>query len=191
MRASSKEQTASMDRKILIKAHLIAAAFFTPALIIIAISGGLYLLGIKGTITATPVNVPAGTPFNIKAQSLDDEVRNLLQQLNINHEFEYVKVSGNLLYTRPTSKTHYEINSSANGLQVQRNEPSLQKRLIELHKGHGPLLFKDFQKVMALALLFILVTGTWLGLAAMGLRTTTGISVSSGLVVFLVLVLWG
>ncbi len=176
-----------MNRKTLIQIHLIAAAFFTPALVIIAISGGLYLLGIKGSVSYTEIPVPANVTFNAQANDLEAEMQTLLSQLNIEHTFEYVKVSGNTFITRPTTRTFYEIKAKEGALTVAKASPSVQKRLIELHKGHGPLLFKDFQKFMAAALLLILLTGTWLGLSATGLRTTTSISISAGLVIFVVL----
>ena len=44
-----------MSRKLLINIHLYLAAFFTPVLLIMAISGGLYLMGIKGSYTEQQV----------------------------------------------------------------------------------------------------------------------------------------
>jgi hypothetical protein len=73
------------------------------------------------------------------------------------------------------------------GVAVTRHEPDIQKVLVELHKGHGPQLFKTFQKFMALGLMFVLLTGLWLGLSSRGLRMQTAISAGAGVVVFLVL----
>lgn len=53
------------------------------------------------------------------------------------------------MITKPTSTTWYEVNTSDLQPVVTRNEPDLVKQLVELHKGHGPLPFKDLQKVMA------------------------------------------
>lgn len=178
-----------MQRSFWIKAHLIAAAFFSPALLLVAISGGLYLLGIKGEITQTPVGVAEGRQLDPQSSSLDADVAELLSSLAIEADFEYVKVSGSTLYTRPTSEPHYELKLTADGVDVTYNKPSLQKSLIELHKGHGPLMFKDFQKALAFVLLFILLSGTWLGLSSAGLRLTTVAAVGSGLAVLLALIL--
>ena len=178
-----------MQRSFWIKAHLIAAAFFTPALLLVAISGGLYLLGIKGDITQTPVGVAQQQSLNPQSRELDTEVAALLRSLGIEPDFEYVKVSGSTLYTRPTSEPHYELRLAADRVTVLHNQPSLQKSLIELHKGHGPLMFKDFQKALAVMLLFILLSGTWLGLASAGLRLTTVAAFGSGLAVLLALIL--
>ena len=178
-----------LQRSFWIKAHLIAAAFFTPALILIAISGGLYLLGIKGEVTQTPIAVPADQHIDPDSPSLEADVADLLRTLNADADFEYLKIDGNTLITRPTSEPYYEITLTAEGMTVTHNRPSLQKTMIELHKGHGPLMFKDFQKAMAAALLFILLSGTWLGLSSKGLQLTTVAAAGSGLAVLLALIL--
>ena len=48
-------------RNLWINLHLYLAAFLAPGLLVMAISGGLYLIGITGTLSSTPVSVPAGT----------------------------------------------------------------------------------------------------------------------------------
>ena len=174
-------------RNFWISLHLYAAAFFAPTLLLVVISGGLYLVDIKGTVTSTPVAVPSGVVINPASASLEADVRALLRDIGITHDFEYVKKSGNTLYTRPTSRTHYEISVADDSVTVKHNVPDLQKRLIELHKGHGPLWFKDFQKVLAVGVLFIVLSGLWLGLSSAGLRARTIATGVIGLAVCLIL----
>jgi uncharacterized iron-regulated membrane protein len=176
-----------MNRSFWIKAHLFAAAFFAPVLIIIATSGGLYLLGIKGSVKESTVPTPAGASLNLDSDTLDADVTRLLADAGITHEFEYLRAGGNSLTTRPTSTTYYVLKVTAEEVEISRNEPSLQKSMIELHKGHGPVLFKEFQKFMAAALLFVLLSGTWLGLSSKGLRNKTLATMGGGLVAFLTL----
>ena len=87
-----------MTRKTLIQLHLTAAAFFTPVLLLIACSGGLYLLGYKGNVHSTPVSIPQGISIDINSTDLDATVRKLLQRLNQPSDFEYVKQKGATLY---------------------------------------------------------------------------------------------
>ena len=175
-------------RNFWISLYLYAAAFFAPGLLRIAISGGLYLVGIKGTVTSTPVAVPSGVVINSASASLEADVRALPRDIGITHDFEYVKESGNTLYTRPTSRIYYEISVADDSVTVKHNVPDLQKRLIELHKGHGPLWFKDFQKILAVSVLFIVFIGLWLGLSSAGLRARTIATSVVGLAVCLMLV---
>jgi hypothetical protein len=72
---------------------------------------------------------------------------------------------------------------------VTRNEPSLQKKLQELHFGHGPSLYREFQKVFAAGMVFIILSGLWLGLSSPRLRKNTLLSVGAGVVVFVALIL--
>ena len=176
-----------MSRSFWIKAHLLAAAFFSPVLIIMATSGGLYLLGIKGNVSTTPVPITSEATLDLDSTTLEEDVRSLLGGIDNEFAFEYLKISGSTLITRPTSRDYYTIEVGAGSLTASYNEPDFVKHLVELHKGHGPTLFKDFQKVMALALLFVLLSGAWLGISSPTLRNMTAATVGSGLIITLML----
>ncbi len=176
-----------MSRSTWVNIHLYLAAFLSPMLLLVAISGGLYLLGYKGTTEATPVEFPADIKIDIDSPTLDGEVYTALRQAGINHDFEYIRKSGSTLTTRPTSKGYYVLQVSKRDITVTRHDPDLQKVLIELHKGHGPLLFKDFQKFLSVGLMVIVLSGFWLGLTSPGLRFQSVGLAGAGLLVFLML----
>ena len=48
-----------MARALLIKLHLYFSAFFSATIVLVAVSGDLYLIGIKGSIEQTPVGTLA------------------------------------------------------------------------------------------------------------------------------------
>ena len=174
-------------RSLWVKVHLYVAAFFLPMLLAMATSGGLYLLGVKGSVDSTPVSLSATQMLSADSATLDNDVRELLNANGIDHDFEYIKVSGSTFITRPTSSDYYELTVLENEVQATLNRPDLIKSLVELHKGHGPLLFKDLQKVMALGLLIILLSGFWLGASSARLRIPTLLTAAAGLFVFLAL----
>ena len=177
-------------RRRLILLHLYIAALLAPMVFLVAISGGLYLVGVKGSVASTPVSVPAGVEIDPSSSTIDEDVRTLLSDIGIEHDFEYVKVSGDTLLTRPTSRTHYEIRvGEDSSVEMRRNVPDLQYRMIELHKGHGPGLFRHFQKVTAVGLLLIVISGLMMGLASSKLRTSAVLTACGGLILFLLLVL--
>jgi hypothetical protein len=177
-----------MDRKLLITIHMYLAAFFAPAVLLVAISGGLYLVGVKGTVEQETIYSSNDTTIDSKSASLQTDVTALLADAGVeSYSYEYVKVSGANLYTRPTSSDHYIIKLSDSGVEVIHASPSLQSRMIELHKGHGPSAFKTFQKVFAVGLIFIMLSGLWLGISAARLRRTTLLTTTAGAVVFAVL----
>ena len=178
-----------MNRALFITIHMYLSAFFAPFVLLVATSGGLYLLGVKGSVTTEPVY--AADDGSALAAKLDDgealkgEVQSLLAEAGVaDYRFEYVKVKGSTLYTRPTSRLHYVIDL-ADGVSVNRATPSLQAAMMELHMGHGPTAFKNFQKFFALGLVFIILSGLWLGLSAARLRGRTLAAAGVGAAAFL------
>lgn len=174
-------------RNLWINLHLYRAVFFAPTLLLLASSGGLSLVDIKGAVSSRPVAVPSGTVINPASPSREADERVLLRNLGIVPDFEYVKKSEDRLLTRPTSRTYYEILLTNNSVEVKWNVPDLQKRLVELHRGHGPLLFEDLQKILAVGLLFLVFSGMWLGLSSPGLRLKTIVAGVGGLLILLIL----
>jgi len=67
--------------------------------------------------------------------------------------------------------------------------PSLQKQMMELHMGHGPSHYKTYQQIFAAGMLFIIVSGLWLGLSSPRLRAPTAVAAGGGLLLFVVLAL--
>ncbi|APR68915.1 PepSY-associated TM helix domain-containing protein [Thalassolituus oleivorans] len=178
-----------MSRKLLVSLHLYLAAFFAPVIIIMAISGGLYLFDVKGEMTAGESVVVPNVQLTQDSAALDDQVRGLLAQAGIDADFEYVKGRGNEAQTRPTSRDYYQLKNLADGVEITAMSPSLQAGLMELHKGHGPSLYKWLEKAFAVALIFIMLTGLYLGLQSPMLKQKTMLLCSSGLLVFVLIAL--
>ena len=180
-----------MDRKLLITIHMYLSSFFAPAVLLVAISGGLYLIGIKGEVEQETIYRSEANTIDSSAPSLKGDVEALLRQAGVEgYSFEYVKVKGATLYTRPTSTDHYMINLKPDEVEVVSARPSLQKRMIELHMGHGPTAYKTYQQVFAAGMLFIILSGLWLGLSSARLRLSTAVISSTGVLLFLWLALW-
>ena len=174
-----------MTRTLLIKLHLYLSAFFSAAIVLVAVSGGLYLIGIKGSIQQTPVGA-LSTGSQLLQDPSEANVHAALASLGVSDfEFEYVKQKGSQLITRPTTRPFYTLDISGDEAVVQYNEPSLQKRMIELHMGHGPTAYKTYQQVFAAGMLFIILSGLWLGLSSARLRLSTAVISGTGVLLFL------
>ena len=166
------------------------AAFFTPAVLLVAISGGLYLAGVKGDVEQKTIFSSSDIAINSKSASLHADVAALLSRAGVkSYSFEYVKIRGTDLYTRPTSSDYYIIKTSSDGVEVIFAQPNLQSRLMELHKGHGPPTFKTFQKLFAVALTFIICSGLWLGISNARLRRSALLTATAGALVFALLLI--
>ncbi len=55
------------------------------------------------------------------------------------------------------------------------HEPSLQYRMMELHKGHGPEKFKIYQIAAGIALFLVVIGGLVVGLLAKAYRAKTSL----------------
>lgn len=174
-------------RRLLTLAHLWFAGFLAPAFLLVAISGGLYLLGNKGEFKSQPVALPVSASLDFKSPSLEEDVRALLTEANIDQKFEYIRNRGSVIQLRPTSKTHLEFRQTPDGLMAVRKIPNLQAAMLELHKGHGPTLFKTYQKAVAIGLIGVVFGGVLVGLLAKAYRRQTIIAVIIGSVIFIIL----
>jgi hypothetical protein len=178
-----------MARILLIKLHLYFSAFFSAAIVLVALSGGLYLIGIKGSVDQQLV----GTVDMGEALLADPSHARVAAALSAagvtDFEFDYVNVKGTQLVTRPTSRPFYSLTIDDDQVTVRYSTPTLQKRMIELHTGHGPSAYKTYQQFFAAGMLFGMLSGLWLGLSSDRLRRTTLIIAGSELLLFTVLVL--
>ena len=172
-------------RKYLVLAHLWLAGIMAPAFALHAISGGLYLMDIKGKAATERVSLPSGADLDFKSATLEADVRALLTQANLNHDFEYIRSRGTVIQLRPTSKTYLEFKQTPQGLTASRVKPDTVRSMMELHKGHGPQIFKSYQKLVALLLLGVVLGGILVGLLAKAYRRQTTIAVVMGIVIFI------
>ena len=174
-------------RKFLVLAHLWMAGLMAPAFALHAISGGLYLMNIKGDATTERVSLPTNARLDFKSETLEADVRALLKEANIKYEFEYVRNRGSLIQLRPTSKTYLEFKQTPQGLSATRVKPNTVRSMMELHKGHGPKLFKSYQKLVALLLLAVVFGGILVGLLAKAYRRHTIIALAGGFISFILI----
>jgi len=172
-------------RKYLVLAHLWFAGLMAPAFALHAISGGLYLMNIKGEASTERVALPANANLDFKSETLEGDVRELLANAKIKHDFEYIRNRGSLIQLRPTSNTYLEFKQTPQGLSATRVKPNTVRSMMELHKGHGPQLFKSYQKLVALLLLGVVLGGILVGLLSKAYRRQTAIAVIVGVISFI------
>jgi uncharacterized membrane protein len=69
-------------RRLIIRLHLMIAAFFAPILLMVALSGGLYLLGQKGQTLKTPIPLSDDLAVAIAANPTEGGVKALLADID-------------------------------------------------------------------------------------------------------------
>lgn len=176
-------------RRLLVTLHLWIAGLLAPAFLVVALSGGLYLAGIKGTIQTTPLTLPSGQTFELGSASFETDVRQLIATQGLNIDFETVRGDAQRAQTRPTTRTFLTFQTTPAGLVAAVNKPDFQYSLLELHKGHGPQAYRIYQMVVALALLLAVLGGISIGLLSKPFKRTTFLAVISGSLITLVLAL--
>lgn len=172
-----------MNRNQLVLLHLVLSSFFLPYLLLMPLTGTLYLSGQKGSQT----NEPAFTvdqPVPASVEEKEAFFRRMFEERGVDFDFEYIQENGNSLTFRPSSRNHYAATVTASGAEVHRVEPDLLKKMIELHKGHGPTLFKRFEMLFGVGLILIALSGVWLAVAAPQLRKVLGGSFALGALCF-------
>jgi len=170
-----------MKRSLLLNIHLILSSLFIPFLLVIPLSGSLYLLGIKGEVTKTQILQLEGS---VPASVTDKEIyfRTLFSDKKIDFDFEYIKETPAELIFRPTTKDFYTAVIKDGTITLFAAKPSMLSKIMELHKGHGPQKMKKFEAAFGIALILILITGLWLALTVGKFRKLTFISFGFGLV---------
>ncbi len=150
------------NRKFWIYTHLILAAFFMPYLLLMPTTGSLYLLGFPGTEVKTEAfRINGEVPAETEAQ--ENYFREQFRQQGIDFNFEYIRGTSTNFVFRPTTRTYYTATKNESGeIVFTRVEPNLLKRLIELHKGHGPQAMRWLEIAFGMGLILITLSGLWL-----------------------------
>lgn len=172
-------------RKLVIYAHLILASLYLPLLFLMPFTGSMYLLGFKGEEQKVPA-------FEVSAMDVPSDefakaefFRKIFAEQQVSYEFDYIKETSDSYIFRPTSKRYFVAQKNEAFLSFSEVRPSLLKGLIELHKGHGPVLMRPFAVFFAIAMMLTVFSGLYLGLTLKPYRKPTLISVGVGLFMIL------
>lgn len=177
-----------MNRKQILNIHLYLALFFLPFLLLMPISGGSYLLGIKGSReTVEAFRVDQKIPKEEKVR--DEWLKEQFSANNVDYKWESVKVNGESLTLRPSSRDYYVVYPDGESAVFNKVSPSFMASLMELHFGHGPAWFRMIEQAFALALILITISGIWMMVMVKAYRMKILIPFSIGLLVTLLSIL--
>ncbi len=174
-------------RRLLITIHLYAAGFLAPIFIVVGLTGALYIMGAEPETTARQVTLPADAKLDLSSPSLEDDVRSLLSETDVDVRFGYLRVWDGGFQTRPTSRAFVEVDVTEEGMTATYHRPGLYFALLELHKGHGPELFRLYQILSGIGMLIVVLGGIAVGLLAPAYQKVTLGASAVGLVGFILL----
>lgn len=175
-------------RNVLVLFHLLAAGLLAPLFILVAVTGGLYLSDVKGETVEMPLTIPAEITIDQEAEDVEAQVGAVLEANGIGQGFEYLRMRPGSITTRPTSREYVVLTENDDAVwSAALHRPNLNYRLMELHKGHGPQLFRIYQIVAAVMLCLVVFGGLAVGFLAKGYRRKTIGSLSAGVVIFVAL----
>jgi hypothetical protein len=177
-------------RRGLVSIHLYLAALLAPAFILMAITGSLYLAGVQGETVETEIAVPQGYVLTNENPELEAEVRRFIADEELGIDFDYIRGRGDSFMTRPTSRLHLRFENGETGTTAKLVQPDMLSALTELHKGHGPQIFRYYGIVMGVALFFVVMGGLVVGLLAPAYRRPTILASAAGTLVFAYLAFW-
>ncbi len=176
-------------RRFLVMFHLWIAGLLAPAFLVVAISGGLYIAGIRGETQITTLPLPQSHGLELGSGTFANDVRQLIAVQGLKLDFETVHGDAERAQTRPTTRTFLTFQKTPSGLVAAINRPDFQYALIELHKGHGPRAYRIYEMVAALALILAVLGGVTIGLLIKTFRAPTLMAIIGGSLIALVLAL--
>ncbi|GAB4015162.1 MAG: hypothetical protein Fur0010_13920 [Bdellovibrio sp.] len=176
-----------MNRLSWIKIHLYLSAFFAPFIILMAITGTSYLMDYKGDEKKDFVKEVS---YEELKDFSEENVKSVLLKIDPDYSFEYLKSGGNTVSTRPFTRAYYSFEKKNDIVALYKHSPNFLRAMIEIHKGHGPIALKWFQKFLGIGLFLITLSGMWLGFSLARDKTATLVLSSMGFVVLAILYLF-
>lgn len=157
--------------------------FLLPFLLMMPLAGTLYLLGQSGDEVREKVFEVQG---DIPEEKSEKEAffRQVFKDAGIDYDFQYIRETPTQLIFRPTSRTYMVAKLTPSGAEIFKSSPNLVKIMVELHKGHGPILFRYFEMIFGVGLILMALSGVWLALLVPAYRNKMLFSFGAGAVLF-------
>jgi uncharacterized iron-regulated membrane protein len=185
----------SIQRKTLVDLHLIVGSFIIPVCLLFAITGSLYTFGIKGDYKSQSEVVTLPEALSTDLVLVQSFAEKLLKEKNIpfpTGSSGIKKVGTSWQFEWTGSKLDLVIDPTENPLEYKVNfkETSWHRSFVQLHKAKGGVVFKVFAALFSLGLICLLLTGWLMANANPRLRKIRDYSYYSGVIIFVLAVLF-
>ena len=183
-----------MNRCMLMKIHMLLAAFILPAAIMYPVTGALYTWEIKGSYETITYPLKLDQPLLQKKEKLVELVTQTLmvKEIPLPSGKPKIKTAGNSFYLEWTGAdldVILEPGPDQLLAQLKVKETTNYRKLVQLHKAKGGIEFKVYAAVFATALLTLLLTGCLMALQTPKFRLQFLLSMSTGIAVFIAMLM--
>jgi len=187
-----------LNRKFLVKLHLVLAAIALSVSAMFFITGGLYTFDYEPSSYAKKYKFTLSKPLQLKLKPLKATAREKLAELGVDEpsgkaklKYDRKRKAYKLVWKGKNHSVVLRPSTSDSSVAVLSViTPSWYKRFMRLHKGKGGDVFNVFSIVASVALLLILLSGVIIGLQLTAFRKLTLYSLGGGLLLFAAMVIY-
>jgi len=178
-----------MSRSILMKVHMLLAAFMLPVAIMYPLTGALYTWGVKGDYDVSKYVINLEKPLTKDKEQLIELVKQSLikRDLALPTGKAKIKTAGTSFQLEWTGANRDVILAPGTDLltaQLKIKETTQYRQLVQLHKAKGGTGFKVYAAIFATALLVMLITGFIMAIQMPKYRKSVLFSMGAGIVMF-------
>ena len=178
-----------INRPVLMKVHVLIAVFILPVAIMFFATGAFYTWGVKGEYEITVQKLHLKTPLQEKLSYLVNMVEKELKKQDISLPTGKAKIkkigkSFQLEWTGSSKDIVLEPTSTPLIAQLKIKNTGWHRHFVQLHKSKGGVAFKVYATILAVGLLFLLISGFIMAWQLPRLRKMTLISTMLGLIFF-------
>jgi hypothetical protein len=179
-----------VNRVILIKLHMLLAAFIFPVAFMFMVTGGLYTWGIKGAYQSESHLVNLAQPLEGEQAELVAIVTTELQRRSITPPSGAAKIkrggtSFKLEWTGARRDVELEPTKDPLKATLTIKETSWYRNLVQLHKAKGGVMFKIYAATLAVSLFIILLSGFLMAWQVPKYRSVSLLAGLAGIFVFI------
>lgn len=182
-----------IERKTLMRIHMLLAAFILPVAIMFLVTGGFYTWGQKGSYVSESFNMQLLQPLQDDKALLTGLVTQELVARGLETPTGGAKVKQagtSYLFEWTGSDLDVVLEPTADPLvaKMKLKDTTWYRHFVQLHKAKGGQLFKYYAAFFAISLLLILISGFVMAMQLPKYRGQALIAAAAGCAVFLLAV---
>ncbi len=178
-----------ISRIVLMKVHVLIALFILPVAIMFFVTGAFYTWGVKGEYETTVQKLYLKTPLQEELSFLVNVAEEELNKQKVSlptGKAKIKKIGKSFQLEWTGSSKDIVLEPTANPLiaQLKIKNTGWHRHFVQLHKAKGGITFKVYATILAVGLLFLLISGFIMAWQLSNFRKMTLTSTIFGLMFF-------